>query len=210
MARLGRISKKNRVGALALLCAALSFLGAPLGCTSVPEGGSVSIPPAAAADKDFEQVLGKWHKTVRVYDQLQNRIELHAVLFSEEMRQAFIARWKRVRGDTEVRIAQEFGGKLAFFVSLYTPDESFMSLDNQNLWSIKMRFGDEVLAPTSVLRLYEKPMYQSFFDFIDKWSAEYLVVFDVSDVEAAESVTLPQSLSAQFYSSLSYIDLQWR
>jgi hypothetical protein len=190
----------------AFLVPLVLLLGA---CTSVPDGTIAMIPPEPPSDYDYSKVIKKWRKSVRVYDQFQNRVEMNAVLFTEEMRQAYLARWKRLRGDGEARIASEFGGNLALFVSVYTPQEDFIRLDNQNLWTIRMTYGTEKLAPTTVLRLYEKPMYQSFFDFVDKWSAEYLVVFDVSATESSEPVALPEDIGAQFSSSLAYINLKW-
>jgi hypothetical protein len=187
----------------------LGLFGLNVACTSSPNNATVTIPPAPAADDEYQETLTKWQRSVKVYDQFQNRIELNAVLFTEEMRSAYVARWKRLRGDSNVSMAAEFGGNLAVLVSLFTPQEDFMRLDNKNLWTLRMGFGSETLVPVTVLRLYDKPMHEGFFDFISKWSSEYLVVFDVSTAGASQSVALPEFISAQFYSSLAYIDLRW-
>jgi hypothetical protein len=196
---------------VALVALCFGFLSFTVGgCTTASQGSIVTIPPEARGDDDYIKVLQKWQKSARVFDQFQNRIQLNSVLFTEEMRQAYLNRWVRLRGDTASTIGMDSGGKLAIFVSLYTPDEDFLRLDNSSLWTVRLQYGDKTLTPTTVLRLYEKPVYEGFFDFVNKWSSEYLVVFDVSLAESSEAVNLPESLSAQFYSSLAYLNLQWR
>lgn len=205
-----RVRNFMKCGTAAQLFTAAWLLLASSSCTTASQGSSVSIPPEARRDDNYLQVLQKWEKAATVFDQFQNRIQFHSVLLTEEMRQAYLNRWIRLRGDTASTIGMDSGGKLAIFVSLYTPEEDFLRLDNSSLWTVRLQYGDKTLTPTTILRLYEKPVYEGFFDFVNKWSSEYLVVFDVSLAESSEAINLPESLSAQFYSSLAYINLQWR
>ncbi len=179
-------------------------------CTSVPEEGTVTIPPAAHEDEEYAKVTKKWSKSLRVFDRFQNRLEMHSVLFTEEMRQAYVSRWVKMRGDSRTRIGMDVGGKLAVFVSLFTPEDDFLRLDDEALWTIRLSYGEKVLNPVIVRRLFDKELYQSFFPFIHEWSNEYLVVFDVSVAESSDAMVLPSQVSAQFLSSLASVELAWK
>lgn len=180
-----------------------------LSCTSIPSGSMAAIPPEADSDKEYAPILEKWHKDVSIFDQFQSRLNLHAVLFTEEMRKAYLDRWIRVRGDSPAAIGADIGGNLSLFVSFYTPDENYLVLDDPNLWTLRLQYGDRILAPTIVKRLFDKEIYRGFFPFVTIWSSEYLIVFDVSVSDSGDSAVLPESLSARFYSSLSHVDLKW-
>jgi len=144
-------------GTLRWCCTFIQLIALPLlgfglvsfaasGCTTVSQDSTVAIPPEARGDDDYIKVLQKWQKSAKVFDQFQNRIQLHSVLFTEEMRQAYLNRWVRLRGDTASTIGMDSGGKLAIFVSLYTPDEDFLRLDNSSLWTVRLQYGDKTLT----------------------------------------------------------------
>lgn len=195
-----------RLGVCVAAAVCLHFVA----CTSVPEGSSVAIPPDPLQDDAYRPVMEKWSQSVRVFDQFQNRLELQAVLFTEEMRQAYLARWVKMRGDTFAKIGMDVGGKLAVFASVFTPQDDFLRLDDSTLWTVRMAYGDQVIAPVMIRKLYDKALYQSFFPFITTWSSEYLIVFEANVAESSPSMVLPQQVSAQFLSSLASVELQWK
>jgi hypothetical protein len=191
-------------------CALLSVTVALYGCTSVPPGSSAAIPPDPQQDDAYQPVLEKWSQSVRLFDQFQNQVELQAVLFTEEMRQAYLDRWVKMRGDTFAKTGLDVGGKLAVFVSIFTPQEDYLRLDNAALWTVRMSYGAQVIAPVMIRRLFDKALYTSFFPFINTWSSEYLIVFEPSVAESSPTMELPQQVSAQFLSGLASVELQWK
>lgn len=195
----------KRLGVIVVATTCLQIVA----CTSVPDGSFVAIPPDPLQDDDFRPAMERWSQGVQVFNQFQNRLELRAVLFTEEMRQAYLARWFKMRGDTFAKIGMDVGGKLAVFASIFTPEDDFLRLDDSALWTVRMTYGDQVVAPVMIRRLYDKALYESFFPFITPWSSEYLIIFEPNVTESGPSLVLPKQVSAQFLSSLASVELQW-
>ena len=179
-------------------------------CTTADEGTRVAIPPEPANDPDYARVLARWHKDASIFDRFQNRLSVHAVLFTEEMRQAYLNRWVQIRGDSSAKIGMDVGGKLAVFVSVFTPEEEFLRLDDSSLWTVRLMYGEKQLAPFMIRRIYDKPLHAGFFEFVNNWTYEYLIVFDVSVTDSSDAVVLPSVVSAQLMSSLASVEFQWK
>jgi hypothetical protein len=201
---------------LRILCSlAAVFLGVfPIqGCTSTSENVESSIPLSPLQDAEYAPVFEKWNREAHIVDQFQKRIDMHAVLLTDEFRRAYAARWQRLRGDTNARLPEEMlGGKLGVFVSVFTPDRPFLRLDDKNLWSIRLRYGPTQLTPSVVKSLREKEYFEPYFPFVSLWTSEFLLVFDVAPSESAPNanLALPQTVHLEMNSSLTKLDLGWK
>ncbi|MEY2986587.1 MAG: hypothetical protein RJB13_108, partial [Pseudomonadota bacterium] len=120
----------------------LSIISAMTGCVSSKE--SASVPPSAASDYQYSPVLKRWYRDIKVFSEFQNRVEMSAVLLTSEMRRAVTERLSRLRGASEgLSVLSDTSGgvRLGVLVSVFTPEESYMSLDDRTLWSLSMRIG---------------------------------------------------------------------
>lgn len=179
-------------------------------CTSSSDQVNVSIPPTVDEDENYDAVLEKWRRDLKVFDRFQNRLEMSAVLFTEEMRQAYLSRWVKIRGDSFARIGMDVGGKLAILVSFFSPVEDYLRLDDHTVWTVRMAYGEKILSPVVIKRLYDKSMFASFFPFVHSWSQEYLIVFDASLSGSSDAMMLPSQVTAQFLSTLASVEVQWQ
>ena len=189
-----------------------SFLCVPFigSCTSKSASVDASIPPGPLEDEAYAKELNTWRKSAHVNEEFQKKIDAEVVMFSDAMRKAYAERWTRLRGDTTAEIAALTGGKLAFFVSVFSPESDFMEVDNNALWTIQLRRGSEVLVPVLVKKLWEKSAFVPFFPFVNHWTKETLVVFEASSsVPGSTALVKPVTSTLEMRSALAALSFTW-
>lgn len=197
----------SRVKLFALVVWSLAMLGHA--CTSTSDGAQSEIPVSAKSDDKYAAALEKWQREAHVFNQFQKRADATVVLMTEEFRRAYLERWKSIRGDSKSSLDEMTSGKLGLFVSIYTPEYPYISLDNAKLWSHQLQFGDKSLAPIQVRALTEKSTFEPYFPFISHWSREFLVVFETAS-PTGESLVLPSSVTYSLKSALVNLEFTWK
>lgn len=185
--------------------------GGLVGCTTTQGDVETAIPPEPLADEAYAPVYQKWHRKVSLVDQFQKRIDAQAVLFTDDMRKAYAERWVRIRGDKEAEIEALAGGKLAVFVSVFTPESDYLDLDNRQLWSHSLQVGAQGASPVAIKRLFSKSAFSPFFPFVNRWTADYLILFEASSssLQGEGLVNAPQAIF-QMRSALASIQFAWK
>jgi hypothetical protein len=180
-------------------------------CTSTKGDVTAAIPPEPLSDDAYAPVYDKWFRKVSLVDQFQKRLDASAVLFTDDMRKAYAERWVRIRGDREAEIEALAGGKLAVFVSVFTPETDYLDLDNSQLWSHSLQLGAQGASPVAVKRLFAKSAFSPFFPFVNRWTSDFLVLFDASSssLQGAGLVNAPQA-SFQMRSALASLEFTWK
>jgi hypothetical protein len=202
----------------ALSCFGIALLSAVMmagisGCVS--RSVESSVPPEASQDSQYEPVLSRWTRKATVFSKFQNKVEMSAVLLTDEMRKAVTQRLSRLRGaaDSISVLSDSSGGvRLGVLVSAFTPESAYANLDDRTLWSLSMRIGPSQLTPMYVRRITDKTLLQAFFPNIHQWSQDYLMVFDFPETilqrdNESQKETLTAELLAQ--SALAKVQLRW-
>lgn len=180
-------------------------------CTTTKGDVETAIPPEPLADDAYAPVYDKWFRKVSLVDQFQKRIDASAVLFTDDMRKAYAERWVRIRGDREAEIEALAGGRLAVFVSVFTPEADYLDLDNRQLWSHSLQLGAQGASPVAIKRLFSKSAFSPFFPFVNRWTSDYLVLFDASS-SSLQGAGLVNAPSASFHmrSALASLEFTWK
>lgn len=199
----------RRGSALGVLVATVSMLSA---CLS---GGGQSVPPGPAQDAQYAPVLERWTRKAQVFSKFQKRVDVSAVLLTDEMRRAVADRLARLRGTAEglsVLSDTSGGARLGLLVSVYTPDSPYMELDDRALWSLALRVGSQQQSPLYVRKVSDKTPLKPFFSHIHQWSQDYLLVFDFPEKalqgDSADAKSVP---TAEFtsQSAIAKVELRW-
>lgn len=187
----------------------LFFLAVVLGAC-VTSQAEFELPAAAAADSEYYPVMKKWQRSVEVNQKFQKRIDVNAVLFTEEMRRAYSARSERIRGESR-ELSDMEGGKMGILVSFYTPDGAYAELDNRDLWNIRVRDDQNQFMPAAVKYITKKSLFEANFPFVNKWTREYLIVYEpVAGETGSESLKVSQSITLEMRSPLAVVNLTWQ
>jgi hypothetical protein len=196
---------------LLLACGCAGGLLLTSACTTTKGEVVSAIPPEPLDDAEYAPSLERWSRKVQLVDQFQKRVDASAVLFSDGMRKAYVARWSRIRGEKEAEIEGLAGGKLAVFVSIYTPEDDYLELENRQLWSHALQLGPAAVSPTLVRRLPAKSAFTPFFPFVNKWTSDYLLLFDASTAGlGAEGLVNSTSATFTMRSALASVEFTWR
>lgn len=181
-------------------------------CVSKTES---SVPPGPADDTLYSPVLTRWTRDIHVFSKFQNKVEISAVLLADEMRRAVTERLSRLRGNTEglAVLSDSSGGvRLGMLVSIFTPENPYMNLDDKSLWSLSLRIGPNQQGPMYVRRVSDKTPLQPFFAHIHQWSQDYLLVFDFPETSLQpENDNQKQLTTAEFVaqSAIARVALRW-
>lgn len=180
-------------------------------CTTTSAGVSSDLPPSAKDDDAYISVVNKWKREATVFSQFQKRVDAVAVLFTDEFRRAYAERWNRLRADNRASFEEVGANKMAVLVSAYTPEYQYSFLDNTKLWSYQLKVADKTLTPYQISHLNDKALFEAFFPFINKWTKEYLVIFETSEGGVgSQAVVNPTSVSFAMRSALVSLNFEWK
>ena len=210
------LPRKHTLRSWSLLALALFSLSPCAGVVScVSKSATGSTPPGPTDDDVYEPVLSRWTRKINVFSKFQNRVEMTAVLLTDDMRRAVTQRLSRLRGSGEglsVLSDSSGGVRLGVLVSVFTPEAPYSNLDDRTLWSLSMRIGPSQLSPVYVRRIADKTLLQTFFSNIHQWSQDYLMVFDFPEtILQRDNEIQKQSLTAEFIaqSAVAKVELRW-
>ncbi|MEN9826844.1 MAG: hypothetical protein RI953_2589 [Pseudomonadota bacterium] len=197
------------------LCAAVVSACFSVFTTSCVSKTESFVPPGPADDAIYSPVLDRWTRETRVFSKFQNKVEISAVLLADDMRRAVAERLSRLRGSTDglTVLSDSSGGvRLGMLVSIFTPENPYMNLDDKSLWSLSLRIGPNQQAPMYVRRVSDKTPLQPFFSHIHQWSQDYLLVFDFPETSLQpENDRQKQLTTAEFVaqSAIARVALRW-
>lgn len=190
-----------------VLCYLLLALSSTACVFSKESDVKITEPPLE--DRAFDQALEKASKTRSVFSNFETRYILTAVYISPEFRTAFANRLTKVYKKADVELG-EIGSKAGFLVSLQVFDDTRSDLTNPQHWTVVLNGADGPIRPLLIKPLMDKERWRAFFPFIDLWSREFLVVFDVPGIDANTPKLVEKSgVSITFANADAHVDLKW-
>lgn len=207
---------RARFAAWAFACAVAVSSGLSLtACTTASSNTRTVVPPGPMDDVEYSAVLLKWTKEAKVIDHFQKQVDFNAVLLTDEMRRAYVARHARLRGDASAAIEDMNGGKLGMIVSIFTPDSGYEDLSDRSVWSVSLRAGAQSVTNVQVRRLSNKTVLEPYFPFVNRWTNDYLLVFETASAPqpgaaASEILLQAQDVSLVLRSAIANVDFNWR
>ena len=198
----------------ALAPAALLVLAlAPLGCATSQEAGT-EISEAPSEDPEYSHALDKATQKRVVLKDFETRWRLSATYLSPEFRTAFAKRLGRVYLQDASNGPQldEAASKAGFLVSLQAADVERLAIDNPQHWTIVLNVAGTPtpLKPVLIKKLPDKERWRAFFDGVDFWTTDYLLVFDTPSVDTASAALVEKSpMRLTFANADGKVHLDW-
>lgn len=169
--------------------AAGAFVAAVLllpGCGAKKEAVKAEAP-AKPSKAEYLGLLGKWTKSVKVYDGFDTRLYVSSTYKDRSVREAYIKyyaasyqadeRYMKSLLEREIEQSEQYN---EFFFSAYTPEERWNDFDmRDSLWKLFLEdaSGSRVV-PVSVKKLDRSdPLLREMFPYFDLWSSAYIVKF---------------------------------
>lgn len=141
----------------------------------------VSLHPSPDQDSSYFNILEKDTRSTEVYDNFETKFHIHATYLSPQFRRAFDKRLASLLKEAPFSLG-EASSTTGFFVSIFAPEEKKVDLNNQNLWTISMSNKNKKYFPTVVRSLSDKERWKAFFSHVNKWSKEFIIMFDVPSI----------------------------
>jgi hypothetical protein len=184
-----------------------------IACTTSSDGATAEVPPQPRQDTPYFDVHEKWHKEESIVSSLQKKLEVHALLLTDEFRRAYVARFQRLRGVTQDSLGQDIGRRVGVLVSVFSPEKPYESLDDRRLWTIQLKYGINTLANPEIKSLNDKVLLDPFFPFVNQWSREFILAFDPTAGTTGDSggdeTPLPDSVTLIMRSALTSVEVRW-
>lgn len=195
-----------RLLAPVLLAAAHLLLSS---CVTAHED-DVFATAAPKDDEDYAPAFAKATQSRTLFKDFENRYSVTATYLSPEFRTAFARRLARVY-KAERPPFEEASQKAAFFVSITSPSPDKIDLTNPNHWTVLLGGGGETaMKPVLVKRVDDKERWRAFFDTVNHWTTEYLIVFDAPSVDPKSPALVEKvGLNLTFANADGAIALAW-
>lgn len=159
-------------------------------------------------DSEYFDVYEDFTRDVEIYSNFATKYHLSATLMSGEFRQAYSKRHKNLYVSEQPSIV-ESSNQTGFFVTIFSPNMEEADLNDELLWTIKMKKDDQEFKPSLVRRLNHKNRWKPFFINVNKWTREYLILFDTPSTETSKQLVARKNLSLVLANADARIKLAW-
>jgi len=180
-------------------------------------GGARPVP-----EPEYSDVLSRWTRSAKVFDGIDARIYLSATYKDTSYIAAYVLRYSKaykLDEDYAMALSERELGEAdkynEFFISVYTPDESWNDLEKRDsIWRLYLEDGTGArLLPVSITRVDKgDPLVREFFPYFDMWSAAYRVKFPRYSETGTEPI--PNDLTGYLRLTVTGImgegTLEWR
>ena len=185
-------------------------LAACFGLAACQTGGSdVKLAGEPVEDAEYYEAFKSASRHGKVIADFETRYQVWATYLSPSFRNAFSRRIERVFAES-VGHFEEASARAGFFVSVTAPDDRRLDLANEHHWSIQLSDGTTTLKPVMVKRLNDKERWRAFFDTVNTWTIEYLVVFDSPSVATnSPELVQPTNLTLKLANADGRVTLSW-
>lgn len=152
------------------------------------------------SDQDYLRELEFASKDTSVFHDFDTLYTLNVTFFSRSFKGVYDKRVQERFNHTPK--LEEIEGKLAFFVSIFSPRRDFINLSEDKVWEISLKNGAQQLKPVRIQKLTKKEEWLPFFPYVNRWSREYVVIFD--PVEGA-----PEDVNLRISSLYAQTVMRW-
>lgn len=188
----------------------LSALIAANGCVYSADD-EVSLNTTVAQDKPYANALRNSTRTADVINNFEMRYKVNVTHLDASFRDAFAKRLQEIYRQQGPAF-EEANAKTGFFVSISSPDHTAINLTNEYHWNIFLAVGNEPKKPVLIKRLNDKLRWKPFFDYVDAWSEEYLIVFDdiaTTATDKASDLVVKNTFSLSLANADAKVTLNW-
>jgi len=193
---------------LRLLCTVTLAARLTSGCVYSADN-EVALNATVAQDKQYAKALKEATRSADVINNFEMRYRVKVTRLEPSFRAAFAKRFADVYRQ-QGPVFEEADAKTGFFVSIMSPEHKAIDLENAYHWNIFLTTKDGDIKPASVKKLNDKLRWTPFFDFVDPWSQEYLLVFDKAAGEAnAPDLVEKNLLSLTFANADAKVSFAW-
>ncbi len=190
----------------------ISITASLLLTTACQTGGAttkVEMLPTVEQDDSYERALRKASRSTTVTRDFETKYTIEATYLSPDFRTAFARRAERFTKN-KMTILEEASNRSAFFVTIFSPDNRVDDLADQDHWTIQLVSGEKTLRPALVRRLADKDRWKNFFPGVNRWSAEYMVMFDTpSRTTDSPEMAAPSQMQVQFTNPDADVTMTW-
>lgn len=185
---------------------------APVALTSCQTSNAdtkVELLPTVEQDAQYEKAWKRASRSTTVFRDFETKYTIEATYLSPEFRAAFASRAERF-AKSKLQFLEEASGKSGLFVTIFSPDSRVDDLADEGHWTIQMVEGEKVMRPAIVRRLADKERWKNFFPGVNRWSAEYMVVFDTpSRSTGSPDLAASNPLQVQFTNADADVTMRW-
>ncbi len=155
--------------------------------------------------RSYQDVLKKYLRSDTVFSNYETLYVLNVTAFLPEFQQAF----KKMNEErfSELDLLKNIKSAPLFFVSIYSPHDDLNNLSNGKIWEFVLKVGIREFPVKVITKLNDKDTWSSFFPFINRWSSDYLLTFDIPDFDKSGA---PDQLSLLLTNARAKTSISWQ
>ncbi len=179
-------------------------------------------PSRQLSAADYDNVRQTWTASSRIYEGLETMAFITATFHAPDFRRAFALSFPDIYGhggDITKRELVDLTGDveqyLTFFVAMYTPDNAWNDLAQEDsIWRLTLVGSDGVsVGPEEIAQIKIDEKIRAVYPYLDRFHKAYLVRFPLLDRRLPDSKLLltPHStgFSLRVASALGHAILKW-
>ena len=151
-------------------------------CHTLEESSGVSTSFVHKNEqKPYNQTLEKNLRTTTVYYNYETLYVVSASMLSSQFYEALS---NRVRDHYQsMDVLKNFTINSTVFLSIFSPDYELNDVSNNRIWELFLEIDGRKYPVKSVRKVKEKGAWYSFFPYINNWTTDFIITFDIPESE---------------------------
>lgn len=152
-----------------------------LACETSEPKVSTTLFDVKPTYEPYQKVLNKNSRSTTVFSNYESLYMLNVAGFTPEFYDAFTSALKERLRSTDMLV--DIRTNSSFFVSIFSPNEEYNDLSNPKLWEFILTVDGKEYKSKLVKKIKDREAWTSFFTFMNRWSNEFLIVFEIPETD---------------------------
>lgn len=154
-------------------------------CETTGPQVTTTLHNTKASYEPYEETMEKNSRSETVFANYEQLYVMNVAGFTTEFYDSFTnALNERLRSTAmlaDIRVNS------TYFVSIFSPDLEYNDLGNARLWEFILTVDGREYRSSIVRKIIDRDAWAPFFSFMNRWSNEYLIVFEVPESDQVPS-----------------------
>lgn len=169
---------------------------------------SVELNPSVEQDSEYVDQLEQSSRKAQVINNFETKYKLVVTYLSPQFREALTNRIEKIYNVKEPFLT-ETDNSTGFFVSIFSSNDDTLQLSDERLWNVTLTTQSGKHKPKVIRRISDKERWKPFFNQINTWTEEYLVLFDVPSTKGESKLVDQGILRLLLSNAEAKVKLEW-
>lgn len=151
----------------------------------------------------YQKAYENYTRNETVYYNYETLYTISATYFSTDFYSSFTSLKNEKYIGKEYR--REIKAGKSFLISIFSPNNAYNKLKDEQLWTLRLDIEGKEYPVKTLKKIEQKNSWYVFFPYLNRWSSDFIVVFDVPE----EVFHSEQKVTLKLSNTKAHTEMKW-